>query len=160
MAGYGDDDGLTDWLAANGYELPDGAPSAAVLRQRGSAYIDGRYGSRFPGAPTGGLSQERAWPRTGAETAYGEAIPSSAVPTAIEHASYAAAYFEGLNPGGLSVSVVGSGQIKREKTDVLETEYFAGSGDPLADATPVLSAVEGLLAPFLIPTSRPAAFVV
>lgn len=159
MAGYGSDDGFATWLAANGYDAPEGV-TAAVLRQRASDYIDAQYGRRFTGSPSGGFDQERAWPRRDAWTAAGEAIPDTSIPKAIEQASYAAAYFEGTSPGGLSVAVVGASQIKREKTDVLETEYFAGSGDALADATPVFSAVEGLLAPFLIPTTRPAALVV
>ena len=66
MAGYGDDDGFQAFLTANGYTLPDGAPAAAVLRQRGSVYVDGTYSLRFSGSPTGGAAQEREWPRTGA----------------------------------------------------------------------------------------------
>lgn len=149
MAGYGDDSGFNSWLSENGYVLPGDAPTPAILRQRGSVYIDGQYGSQFTGSPTGGFAQERAWPRTGA-TAYRASIPDDVVPTAVIQASYHAALYEAQNPGGLAVSATGTGNIKREKTDVLETEYFAGSGDALADATPTLSAVEGLLAPFLI----------
>lgn len=38
MSGYGSDQGFSDWLAAHGYVLPagEGAPTEAVLRQRGS----------------------------------------------------------------------------------------------------------------------------
>lgn len=148
MAGYGTDQGFADWLAVNGYELPPGALAPAVLRQRGSAYIDGLYGARFLGLPTDPLSQERAWPRTGA-TVHRTAIPSDTIPAAVINASYAAAYHEALNPGGLAVAVTPAQQVKREKVDVLEVEYFAGSGDAVADATPILTAVEGLLAPVL-----------
>jgi hypothetical protein len=147
MAGYGTDQGFTDWLTTNGFVLPEAAPTPAVLRQRGSQYLDGVYGSRFPGQPTGGFAQERAWPRTGAE-ASGQAIPTDAVPVAIEHASYHAAYQEAVSPGSLSVAASTSAAVKREKVDSLEVEYVAGSGDAVADATVRLSAVEGLLAPF------------
>ena len=149
MAGYGDDAGLDGWLAVNGYVLPVGAPTKPVLRQRASDYLDGQYGARFVGAPTGGFAQERAWPRKDA-SACGEAIPDDVIPVAVISASYAAALYEAQNPGSLQATTPGQPLIKREKTDVLETEYFAGSGDALADATPLLSAVEGLLAPFLI----------
>lgn len=150
MAGYGDDSAFTAWLAANGYELPEAAPTPAILRQRGAAYVDGLYGPRARGVPAGGYAQERAWPRTGA-TAYGSAIPDDIIPDAWVQASYHAALYEAENPGGLAVVATGAGAIKREKTGPLETEYFEGSGNAATDATPILSAVEGLVAPFVIP---------
>ena len=155
---YGDDSGLTAWLAANGYTLPAGAPVPAVLRQRGSAYIDGLYGARFSGVPTDGFAQERAWPRVGAE-AHGQAVPSNLVPVAVINASYAAGWYEASNPGGLSAAASSSTAIKREKIDVIETEYVVGSGTALENATVRLAIVEGLLAPFLT-VPMPAIFVV
>lgn len=150
MAGYGDDSGLAAYLASQGYTLPETAPDPAILRQRGSDYVDGLYGARFRGVPTDGVTQERAWPRTGA-TAYGSSIADDLVPTAVIYASYAAAWYEANNPGGLSVSATAAGAVKREKVGPLETEYFGGDGNAAADATVRLSAVEGLLAPFLLP---------
>ncbi len=147
MAGYGSDAGFQDWLITNGHVLPEGALAPAILRQRGSQYIDGLYGSRFSGQPTGGFEQERAWPRTGASAA-GQDIPTDVIPKAIIEAAYHAAYQEAQSPGSLSVAASTSGAVKREKVDVLEIEYAAGSGDAVADATVRLSAVEGLLAPF------------
>lgn len=158
MAGYGDDAKFNAWMASNGYSLPDGGVAVAVLRQRGSDYIDGLYGSRFSGQPAGGFEQERAWPRVGA-CAHGQPIPSDVVPVAIEQASYHAAYQEAVSSGSLSVAASTSGTVKREKVDVLEVEYVAGSGDAVADATIRLSAVEGLLTPFLA-VPMPAIFVV
>lgn len=152
MAGYGDDTGFDEWLAENGYELPEGAPEPAILRQRGSNYIDALYGARFTGVPTDGVTQERAWPRTGA-TAFRATIDSDLIPLAVIQASYFAALQEGNEPGSLAVVTSAAGAVKREKIDVIETEYFAGSGEATADATLRLSSVEGLLAPFLIPTS-------
>lgn len=159
MAGYGTDQAFEAWLAANGYTLPAGAPAPAVLRQRGSAYIDGMYGARFTGQPTNGLAQERAFPRTGA-TAYGQAIPTDMVPTAIEAASYFAALHEAENPGSLNAAAKTNGNVKRKRIDVLETEYFEGSGDAVADATVRISAVEGLLAPFFARVEGGAIFIV
>lgn len=145
---YGSDSAFTAWLALNGLTLPASAPDAAILRQRGSQYVDNTYGSRFWGVPTLGIAQERAWPRTGAK-AYGQAIPDGAIPVAVEQASYAAAHHEAFFPGSLSVAASHAGAVKREKVEVLEVEYVAGSGDVVADATVRLTAVEGLLAPFL-----------
>ncbi len=150
MAGYGADDTFQAWLTLNGFSLPGPAPEPAILRQRGSDYLDGLYEARFIGVRTDPLNQERAWPRTGA-VVQKVAIPSDTVPGAVERASYAAALYEAQNPGGLSAAASQSGAIKREKVDVLEVEYVAGSGDAVADATVRLSAVEGLLAPFLRP---------
>lgn len=157
MAGYGTDEDFTAWAASNGYTVPEDL-TVAVLRQRGSAYIDGLYGPRFIGTPAAGFTQERAWPRTGAEV-HGTAIPSDVVPVAIEQASYFAAYQEAISPGSLSVVTTTSGAIKREKVGPIETEYASGSGNALIDATPMLSAVEGLIAPFLT-RPLPAIFVV
>lgn len=151
MAGYGTDQLFEQWLTANGYTLP-GSPEPAILRLRASNYIDGLYEARFLGDRTDPLSQERAWPRTGA-VVQKVAIPSDIIPPAIEKAAYAAALFEGQNPGKLSISATKGGAVKRKKVDVIEKEFFEGSGDAVADATVRLSSVEGLLAPFLRPES-------
>lgn len=158
MAGYGTDEKITAWLAEAGLSLPLNASTPAILRQRGSQYLDGVYGSRFSGSPTGGFEQERAWPRVGA-FAHGQAIPSDIVPVAIEHASYHAAYQEAVKPGSLAIAVTAAGALKRKKIGPLEKEYFEGSGDAVADGTLKLSAVEGLLAPFFA-VALPAIFVV
>jgi hypothetical protein len=148
MSGYGDDAGFEAWMTATGRSVPVSAPSSAVLRQRASDYLDALYGARFTGSPTGGLDQERAWPRTGA-TAWGTAILDSVVPSAVIRASYSAAWHEANNPGSLSVAVSAAAAVKREKIDVIDTEYFASGASAIDDATVRLSEVEGLLAPFL-----------
>jgi hypothetical protein len=161
MAGYGTDQGFTDWLAANGYTLPVGAPTAAVLRNRGSAYIDGTYGLRFSGSPTGGADQERAWPRTGATDRYGNAIGASTVPNRVIEASYEAAWAEASSPGSLVASGSAAARVKRERVEgAVEVEYQASSSTSAADLTPMLTAVEGLLAPLLTAANIPHALVV
>lgn len=150
MAGYGTDAAFTAWLAEGGLTLPVDALVPAILRQRGSAYIDGLYGSQFSGAPSGGFQQERAWPRTGA-LAYKITIPDDVVPLQVEHASYFSAFQEATRPGSLAITTSAAKSIKRKKIDVIETEYFEGSGNAVVDCTLRLSTVEGLLAPFLIP---------
>lgn len=156
MAGYGTNEGFTAYAEAAGYVFPDGATEAqkTAARQRGSLFID-RYEPRFSGSRTGGYAQERAWPRTGAATYYGEAIPSDVVPVAIENASYEAAYLELTNPGSLSPVVTGSSTVKREKVGSLEVEYATSTSTDIADivamATPVVTAIEGMLWLFMCP---------
>ncbi len=157
MAGYGTDQGLTDWLAANGYSLPEGAPSAAVLRERGSAYIDATYGPRFRGQPTEGVAQERAWPRTGASV-YGSALASTVIPVAVVNAAYRAAHQVAIAPASLTAISSSAGVVKREKVDgAVEVEYFEAKQaegqpyDPLmpSAATPSIAEIDGMLAPYL-----------
>lgn len=150
MAGYGDDSTFDAWLAENGYTLPDGAPSPAVLRQRGSAYVDGLYGSRFSGTPTDPAG-DREWPRTGA-TIYGSALASDVIPNRVVEASYHAAYIEATSPGSLAVVTDPAKRVKRQKVDTIEREFFEpGEGGAGASSAPVSSVIEGLLAPLLVP---------
>ncbi|TIP70576.1 MAG: hypothetical protein E5X53_26295 [Mesorhizobium sp.] len=150
MAGYGDDAGFTAYATAAGYTVPAGTIAAA--RQRGSSYIDGTYGMRFPGQPTGGLAQERAWPRTGA-TAYGVTLASDLIPQRVIDASYEAAYLELVKPGSLSISYDPAKKVKRQKVDVIEREFFepGAGGNIFAPDAPVSTIIEGLLAPLIGP---------
>lgn len=156
MAGYGDNTKAQVYWQAAGYVLPDGMGDTDITaaRQRGSMFVD-RYEFKFSGSRTGGFVQERAWPRTGAETYYGEAIPSDAIPVAIENASYEAAFLELTTPGSLSPVVTGSAAVKREKIGSLEIEYAASASmsvdDIVALATPVVTSIEGLLWMFFRP---------
>ncbi|KQU96787.1 hypothetical protein ASD00_18220 [Ensifer sp. Root31] len=149
MAGYGEDSTFQAWLTENGYTLPGGAPSPAVLRNRGSQYIDAVYGSRFVGR-IAAYDQERQWPREGAIVS-GKLIPSDVVPAAVIHASFYAAYQEATKPGSLSVVGSGATRVKRKKVGQLEVEYQSTSSESEtgADLTPIISVVDGMLAPFL-----------
>ncbi|TWG90325.1 hypothetical protein L598_000700000820 [Mesorhizobium sp. J18] len=150
MAGYGDDAGFETWLTENGYTLPDDAPSPAVLRQRGSAYIDATYGPRFVGTPTD-PEQEREWPRTGAYI-FGSALASDMVPDRVVKASYRAAYIAATNPAALSVVIDPARRVKRQKVDTIEREFFDGGEATGGAVTASLSSdIEGLLAPLLMP---------
>ena len=121
MAGYGSDLEFTAWLADNGNVLPDTAPASAVLRQRGSDYLDAAYGPRLMcSSPTGGLDQERAWPRTGHP-----GIAPDAIPAAWVRASYRAAWLEAVTPGWATSSRDPSRMTRREKVDVIERECYA-----------------------------------
>lgn len=124
----GSDDGFAAWMVARGHALPVGAPTAAVLRQRATDYIDAVYGPRLIGDQT-----------------------VDPLLTALETATYVAAWHEANSPGSLSVAASQAGAVKREKVGPIETEYFDASGDALADGTIRLSLVEGVLAPYLRP---------
>lgn len=161
MAGYGTDDGLKAYWDAAGYTYASDAPFAA-LRQRGSTYIDATYGERFPGTPTEGVDQERAWPRTGA-TVYGSSLAPDNIPSRVVNASYEAAYIELTNPGALSVSFDPAKRVKRQKVDTIEREFFEPSdnGNVFAPNSPVSSLIDGILAPLIgLPFGEPAIAVV
>lgn len=154
MAGYGTDEKFNTWLAANGYTLPSGGLAPAILRQRGSNYIDSVYGPRSSGQPTGGVSQERQWPRTGAVYQFlngATAIDPTVVPVPVEEASYFAAYADALSPGSLSVTVTPAQLVKRQKVEgAVEREFFQPGADMSAAqaSTPINSTIEGMLKPF------------
>lgn len=148
---YGTDAGLEAWLAANGYALPDTAPSLAVLRARGSAYVDG-YEVRWTGYRTAGVMQELAWPRTGASLNCVHAIPADVIPPAVVSAGYRAAWLEAETPGVLAGAAAPIGtRVKREKVEgAVEVEYFddgkaaLGSGPAFVD-----SIIDGALRQFV-----------
>lgn len=146
MSGYGTDEGFAAYAAANGHTVPAGSVPGA--RARGSAFVDGAYGDRFSGVPTGGIDQDRAWPRSGA-SAFGQPIDPALVPKRVEHAAYEAALIELATPGSLSAVITGSARVVREKVGELEVQYANPGADAVADATPVVTAIEGLLAPLL-----------
>lgn len=148
MAGYGDDAGFADWLTDNGYTLPVTAPAPAVLRNRGSQYIDAVYGSRFLGSVVD-AAQERQWPRENA-IVNGKLMPSDVVPAAVINASYQAAWQEAFKPGSLIVVGSSSSAVKRVKVGQIEKEYQTAKDDGSAAwLTPLISIVDGMLAPFL-----------
>ncbi|MCM2293039.1 hypothetical protein NAC44_11970 [Allorhizobium sp. BGMRC 0089] len=157
MAGYGTNSDFTAYATAAGYVLPEDTTDAqiAAARQRGSLVID-RYEVKFSGTRTGGFGQERSWPRTGAITYYGEAIPSDVIPAAIINASYEAAFLELTNQGSLLPVITPGQSVKREQVGQLEVEYQdIASGATVYDlvrlATPVVSIIEGMLWLFLRP---------
>ena len=150
MAAYGDDAGFEAWLAEQGYVLPDDAPTAAVLRARGSIYVDS-YEKFWTGQRTGGVMQELGWPRTGATVNCTMPVPNDVIPPAVITASYRAAWLEAETPGILKGSSGTSGsRVRRQKVDVIEREFFddgkaeIGGGPSFID-----SQIDGLLSQFI-----------
>ncbi len=143
-----------------GRVLPVGSPAVAVLRERGSVYIDAIYGPRFVGTPTDPVSQEREWPRTGA-TIYDVELGTSAIPARVVSASYEAAWMEANSIGILSTISNPGARVKRNKVDVIEQEFFdPATGTANAVYANLSSTIEGLLAPLLDPLNFPIVLVV
>lgn len=161
MAGYGSDDGFATWASDNGYTVPSG--TVATARQRGSVYIDGAYDARFPGYPTGGVSQERAWPRTDAEDRYGNAIGINDIPDRVVQASYEAALLELTTPGSLTTAIAPGKVRKRVKVEgAVEVEYAVNSvgRDAVMEQQVMSTRIEGLLYPLLTVKNLPGALIV
>ncbi len=154
MTAYGTKEAFVQYAMDHGHVFPEGATDAqiAAAMLRGSLVID-RYEPKFSGARTGGYDQARAWPRTGAVTYYGQAIPADDTPRPIIEAAYEASFLELMTPGSLSPVVTGNAVAKREKVGELEVEYAvsssSSSADVVAAATPVVTAIEGLLWQFM-----------
>lgn len=148
MAGYGDDAGFAAWLADNGLTVPVGAVPA-VLRNRGSDYLDAAYGSRLTCSyPTGGVSQERAFPRTGLPF-----VPADAIPSAWVRASYRAAWLIANDPAALSATINPNARVTKEKVDVIEVSYADNGTVEAGRALGVLDAeIDGLVSPYLCKT--------
>jgi hypothetical protein len=147
MANYGTEAGLAGYAESVGATVPAGAVLPALVRA--SAYIDGRYGARFVGVRTGGYAQAQAWPRTGAVTRDGFAIPPSVIPDVIGNATYEAALRELAAPNSLSPDYVASQQVTREKVGEIEVAY-ASTASLGADAVrPVVTVIDEMLAGLL-----------
>lgn len=155
MAGYGDDAAFATYLAGQGLTLPTGAPTAAVLRQRGSDYLDATYGPLLVcSAPTGGIDQERAWPRTGHRVNC-QTIDVDAIPAAWVRASYRAAWLEAMSPGWASGTIDPNKRVKRQKVDTIEREFFDSAAAAEGGITGVVGNVDagiaGMVSPYLCP---------
>jgi hypothetical protein len=161
MASYGTDDGFAAWLAEQGYDLPDNAPAPAVLRARGSAYVDG-YEAYWTGQRTGGVMQELGWPRVGAVLNCIAAIPDDAIPPVVVNAAYRAAWLEASAPGTLAGPAVTTGaRVQSERVEgAVEISYF-NDGKAAIGAGPsfVDSLIDGWLSAFICNDQKNAAFL-
>lgn len=151
MAGYGEDSEFNAWLSGQGLTLPAGSPAPAALRQRGSDYLDAIYGPMLTcSAPTGGLDQERAWPRAG-HRVNGQPVADDVIPAAWVRASYRAAWLEASSPGWASGSVDPNKRVKRQKVDTIEREFFDSAGEGGAVVGNIDAGIAGMVAPYLCP---------
>lgn len=94
--------------------------------------------------------QALAWPRTGAQERHGPAIPDNEVPARVANATAELAFILStttLHP----VITRSSGDVRKERVDVIETEYFSSkfrTNNP-EDYTAIVTSVMGLLYPLL-----------
>lgn len=118
----------------------DAVKEAALLKA--AQYLDGHYCNRFKGSKYQPLDQTMQWPRVGVFID-GHLLDAYTIPQRLKDAQCELALI--ALSADLAPSV--SAGIKREKVDVLETEYFAGA--PVG--TTVYTAVNNLLVDLLKP---------
>lgn len=161
---YGTEANADQYHTARGNAAWTGSSAVKVAAlTRASQYIDGMGQcdgmSLFPGTKTEGRAQYLAWPRTGATDFSGAAILSDEVPIEVQYATYEAALRELVTPGSLSPDYVPGQQVKREKVDVLETEYTTPA-EGVNPVRPVVSVIMDMLAPVMMPCVNPAIYAV
>lgn len=157
MAGYGDDSAFAAWMAGQGFTLPAGAPSPAVLRQIGSNYVDAAYEPRLScSMRTGGFAQDRAWPREGHKVGK-QTVPNDLIPQPWIDAAYRAAYLHATESGWATSGEDPNRIAKRERVEgAIDTEYF-GPGDIKSHAAPGFNVdpmIDGALSVWLCPESE------
>lgn len=111
----------------------------------GSGIVDALYGHRFPGQKAGGFEQENQWPRINAKTTSDERIPEDLIPNAVKRATYEIVRLEVTRPNSVFPGVVVAQQIKRQKVDVIEKEFFKNQSNNPLDSLPFLPLIEGIL---------------
>lgn len=154
MAHYGTVEGADAYHEARGNEAwtsvassPEDEKTAALIRA--TAFVDGRYLSRFPGVRTEGRSQDLQWPRIGSDgapvtDAEGNEIADDEVPAEIISAVYEAALREIESPGSLMPDLDRGGKIKSLTAGSVAITYMDG-----ATAETVFTAIDAILAPLL-----------
>jgi hypothetical protein len=140
---FADESLIVDVAVADDYHSARGnaawAKLDAIAKQsaliRATDYVEMMYGARFVGEKIS-LAQQLSWPRRGVAGVSVDEIPSAVEKAVCELA---------LRAGSKKALIVDEGRaVKRKKTDVLETEYEAGSS-----AQPSFPVVEKLLASLL-----------
>lgn len=117
----------------------DAVKEAAILKA--AAYLDGHYCNRFKGEQYQPLLQNMQWPRTGVIVQGGYLFPSDSIPQKLQDSQCELA----LIALSSDLAPILSAGIKREKLDIIETEYFAGT----PAGTTVYTVVNNLLADLL-----------
>lgn len=109
-------------------------PAIEAALRKATAYIDGKYRNRFKGDRTNMLAQCLEFPRIGVQLGNGSSFPTlsgvaygvttylppDTIPLELKHAVCEAA--KRALAADLAADLTGN--IKRQKVDVIETEYF------------------------------------
>lgn len=155
---YGTVEGFLAYCEENGYDVEDLEPSppedTEIILRRGTTYIDGKYRARFPGKKTDGRAQILEWPRTDARDVAGDELPDDEVPREVVAATYEAALREYNEPGSLAPDYVATERVRSESVGPLSVTYATNTTISAADAMPVISLIDMILAPLLIPASK------
>ncbi len=148
MAAYGTDDGFEAYHEARGNDLSAiDLDDVEAKRLVASEWIDGRYGSAFPGYKVGMRDQEREWPRNAAFDRYGYQVGLIDPPREIDYATYEATLIELTTPGALTVNYTPS-KYKRVSIDgALSVEYQTFNSG--ADAQTQYARIDMILADIL-----------
>lgn len=118
----------------------DAVKEAALLKA--AAYLDGHYCRRFKGEKYQPLDQNMQWPRIGV-LIDGFVLGIDVIPQRVKDSQCELALI--ALAADLAPNVAAG--VKREKLDVIETEYFAGA----PAGTTVYTAVNNLLSDLLKP---------
>jgi hypothetical protein len=137
------------YAAARGLTFPASpAAKAEQALRRATAWLDGRYRSRFLGQRKNGRDQALEWPRINACDRDGNELAPGEIPVEIVNATIEAAVREMASPGGLSPDVTPGKVKKRAKVDTIEVEYAVGTGTAY-DQRPVVGVIDGILSSLL-----------
>ncbi len=137
-------------------EVTDSQRTAALVR--GSAALDGLYGSRFPGVKTGGRSQTLSWPRVERDGSLitdneGNEIDDDEIPAEIVNAAYEFALRELTEPGSTQEDLARGGAIKSVGAGSARVEFMDS-----APAETIFTAIDNMLSGLLKP--KPSATIV
>ena len=143
-----------------------GTPCPAMRQPRPSFVIEARRTSTVrtfcasPVRPRAARSRSRHGLAPGRRI--GTATPSAPAPCPrVIEASFEAAWAEASSPGALAASGSAAERVKRERVEgAVKVEYQSSSSTSVADLTPMLTTVEGQLAPLLTVANVPHALVV
>lgn len=117
--------------------------------RRATQWLDGRYGSRWPGTTTYGRDQALDWPRAWVEDASGYAVATETIPQEVVNATCEAALRELVSPGSLSPDVTpGTVKVLTEVKGIRWTPLRSSAG--ASDMAPVIAAVDGALSGLMI----------
>ena len=143
---YASEAAFETYCEARGLTFTGDVEAALV---RASAWLDARYGARYPGKRAFGRDQGLGWPRVDATDRECEDIAEDAVPVEIVKATCAAALRELASSGSLSPDVAGGGAVKRERIGSLEVEY--ANADGTRALGPKFPEIDGILAGLIKP---------
>ena len=132
--------GNTDWLQS---ASPTDEQEAAIIRA--SAYLDRKYGSRYPGTKMNGRAQSLGWPRKDATDANGETIEDDEVPNEVKKAVAEAALREYLEPGSLSPDYLNTSQVTSETLGPLSVSYAVSQTTSLKDSQPIITVIDDIM---------------